>query len=146
MKIGVFCSHGGHLTEAQEIVNPLNDHTIFYVTYNCERTKALGINYLLPNIGTNVFLMIWATLYIFYILFKERPNVIMSTGAEIAIPAFYIAKLFGIYTIFIESLACIDYPSKTGRIVYYVSDVFLVQWESLLHKYGNRAVFKGCIL
>lgn len=146
MKIGIFCSHGGHLTEAQEISKELKEHDVFFVTYNCERTRALKYNYLLPNIGTNPFRMLWAIFYIGFVLVREKPQVIISTGAEVAIPAFYIARVLRIHTVFIESLACIDRPSKTGKIVYLVSNLFLVQWEQLLESYGGKAQFKGSVL
>lgn len=82
----------------------------------------------------------------FRILRKEKPDLIISTGAELAIPAFYLAKLFRIKTIFIESWTRVVQPTGTGRIVYPVSDVFLVQWEQLLSKYGKKARYEGAIL
>ncbi|RLC93016.1 MAG: capsular biosynthesis protein, partial [Chloroflexi bacterium] len=76
----------------------------------------------------------------------ERPEVIVSTGSEIAIPAFYIARLFRMKTIFIESWTRVVQPTGTGRIVYPVSDVFLVQWEALLSRYGKKARYEGAIV
>jgi beta-1,4-N-acetylglucosaminyltransferase len=82
----------------------------------------------------------------FGILLRERPKLIVSTGSEIAIPAFYLAKLFRIKTIFIESWARVIEPSGTGRLVYPVADVFLVQWECLLPKYGKKAKYEGAVI
>ena len=80
------------------------------------------------------------------ILCKEKPKLIVSTGSEIAIPAFYLAKFFGMKTIFIESWTRVVQPTGTGRIVYPVSDVFLVQCERLLTKYGKKAKYEGAIV
>jgi UDP-N-acetylglucosamine:LPS N-acetylglucosamine transferase len=80
------------------------------------------------------------------ILLREKPKLIISTGSEIAIPAFYLAKLLRIKTVFIESWTRVDRPTGTGKIVYPVSDLFLVQWERLLPKYGKKAKYEGAIL
>jgi UDP-N-acetylglucosamine:LPS N-acetylglucosamine transferase len=121
-------------------------HETFFITYDCARTRELENKYLMKDIGTNPFLMAIGFLKIFRILVKERPLLIISTGAEIAIPAFYLGKLFRSKTIFIESWTRVVDPTGTGRIVYPVSDVFLVQWERLLQKYGNKARYEGAIL
>ena len=100
----------------------------------------------MQNIGTNPLLMARALLSTFRILLREKPKLIVSTGSEIAIPAFYLAKLLRIKTIFIESWTRVDRPTGTGKIVYPVSDVFFVQWEHLLSKYGKKTRYEGAIL
>jgi len=129
-----------HLQEAFE------GHETFFITYDSVRTRELGRKYLLRNIGKNPLLMAYAFVSIFRILRKEKPKLIVSTGSEIAIPAFYLAKLFRIKTIFIESWTRVVQPTGTGRIVYPVADVFLVQWERLLAKYGKKAKYEGAII
>jgi len=120
-------------------------HETFFITYDCSRTRKLECRYLLRNIGKNPFLMAYTFLLTLKILLVERPKLIVSTGSEIAIPAFYLAKLLRIKTIFIESWTRVDRPTGTGKIVYLVSDVFLVQWERLLEKYGKKAGYEGSI-
>jgi UDP-N-acetylglucosamine:LPS N-acetylglucosamine transferase len=121
-------------------------HDTFFVTYDSTRTRGLERKYLLKNIGTNPLIMAQAFLSMLSILLKEKPNLIVSTGSEIAIPAFYLAKLLGIKTVFIESWTRVDRPTGTGKIVYAVTDLFLVQWENLLKKYGRKAKYEGAIL
>lgn len=146
MKICLVCSHGGHLTEILETMQAFEGHETFFVTYDCARTRQLEKKYLLANIGTNPFKMAIAFPRIWRILRTERPDVIVSTGAEIAIPSFYLAKLLGIRTIFVETWNRVHRPTGTGRIVYWVADVFLVQWEELLASYGPKARYEGGIL
>jgi UDP-N-acetylglucosamine:LPS N-acetylglucosamine transferase len=122
-------------------------HEVFFVTYDSPRTRTIKYEkYLLKNIGTNPFKMVVAFLDFFRIFINERPKVIISTGSEIAIPAFYIAKIFGIKTIYIESWCRIEVPSGTGKLIYPVSNIFLVQWPQLLNKYGSKARFEGAII
>jgi UDP-N-acetylglucosamine:LPS N-acetylglucosamine transferase len=147
MKVALVCSHGGHLTEMQELMSLVEEPEQFYITYDSPRTRDLPLDaYLLDNIGTSIpkfAKAFWRMLRIFR---DERPDVVISTGSEIAIPAFIIAKLFGITTIFVESWCRVQNPSGTGKIVYWLSDKFYVQWESLLDEYGSKAEYKGSIV
>jgi len=146
VKICLVCSHGGHLTEILQLQEAFEGHDAFFITYDSVRTRQLDRKYLLRNIGTNPIIMAQASLSMLRILLREKPKLIISTGSEIAIPAFYLAKLLRIKTVFIESWTRVDRPTGTGKIVYPVSDLFLVQWERLLPKYGKKAKYEGAIL
>lgn len=147
MKIALVCSHGGHLTEMLYLMDAFKEHEVFFITYDNFRTQGLKHRkYLLENIGTNPTKMLKAFFIIGKILAREKPDVVVSTGSEIAIPAFVIAKVLGIKTIFIESWCRIKTKSGTGKIVYYLSDLFLVQWPQLLKLYGKRAKYVGAVV
>lgn len=145
-KIGLVCSHGGHLTELLVLQEAWAGREVFWITYDAPRTRQLRHAYRLRNIGTNPWLMLVATVRVAAILLRERPGLLISTGAEIAIPTFYIARLLGIRTIFIEVWTRVRRPTGTGRLVYPVSDRFFVQWPELRPRYGRRARFVGGLL
>ena len=69
------------------------------------------------------------------VLRKERPDLIISSGAAVAVPFFYLGKLFGVKTIYIEVFDRIDKPTMTGKMVYPVTDRFIVQWEEMKQVY-----------
>jgi UDP-N-acetylglucosamine:LPS N-acetylglucosamine transferase len=121
-------------------------HDIFFITYEGARTKELAAKYTLANLGNNPVRYLASVPIIFGALVKEKPDLIISTGSEIALPVFYIGKLLGIRTMFIESLCRIKGPSMTGKLIYPVSDVFLVQWKELLAGYGKKAQYWGNVL
>ena len=143
MKICLACSHGGHLTQILELVEAFEGHETFFLTYDSVRTRKLENAYLLPIIGTNPWRMAMSILRIGQIFRRERPDVVVSTGSEIAIPAFFVSKLLGAKTLFIETWSRITSPSGTGRIAYFMADVFFVQWEQLLNCYGPKARYEG---
>lgn len=145
LKICLVCSHGGHLTEMKRIIPALTGFETFYITYRSKVTSKLPRSYLLENIGKNPFIMFKAFVVIAIILLKERPKIILSTGSEIAIPAFYVAKVLRIKTMFVESWCRTKTPSGTGKFVYPIADYFLVQWPTLLSKYGRKAMFCGAV-
>ena len=143
MKIGVVCSDGGHLTEMSQLMGAFEGHETFFITYNVVGGRDLGKAYQLKILKKNPLRYLSAIPTIAKILRKEKPDLIVSNGAEIAIPTLYLAKLFGIKIIFIESWCRINKPSTTGKLIYPIADVFLVQWRQLLKKYGKKAEYKG---
>lgn len=89
------------------------------------------------------FTLLMSFLTIFRIFLKNKPNLIFSTGSEIAVPAFFVGKyLFRARTIYMESLTRVHNLSMTGRLLYRIADVFLVQWKELIKKY-NKAIYRG---
>lgn len=146
MKIALICSHGGHLTEMLYLIDSFKEHDIFFVTYDNIRTRDLGYKkYLFPNFGEKPYKMFLNIFKIINMLLKEKPDIIVSNGAEIAIPFFYLGKLLRIKTIFIECYTRIDTPTITGKLVYPVSTLFLVLWSEMLSKYGKKAEYWGGI-
>lgn len=78
------------------------------------------------------------------VFFRERPNVVVTTGAVVALPICLYVKLFGGKVIFIESIARVRTTSQTGRVLSHFADLFLVQWEEQLRCYPN-ATYAGWI-
>lgn len=149
MKICIVCSQGGHLTQSLQLLEAYSKYEYFFVTYHSireEEIKKIAPAYFIENISTSIFRMVKASFNAFRILNHERPDVIISLGSEIAIPFFYLAKVFGMKTIFIESWSRINDGSLTGKLVYPVSNVFWVQWPQLLKVYGPKAQYKGAII
>jgi UDP-N-acetylglucosamine:LPS N-acetylglucosamine transferase len=147
MKIALVCSAGGHLTELKFLSEAFADHETFFVTYDGFRARDLEARtYLVEPIDTNPLRMARAFVRIGRLLLRERPDAIVSTGSEIAIPAFFWAELLGIETIYVESWCRIRALSTTGKVVYYLSDLFLVQWPDLAEKAGDRARYEGAVI
>jgi UDP-N-acetylglucosamine:LPS N-acetylglucosamine transferase len=149
MKICLVCSHGGHLTQTLELLRAFNENEIYFATYHSSREAevlAIAPAYFTENIGTQITRMIKAIFWAYRNLRKEHPDIIVSLGAEIAIPFICLGKLFGIKTIYIESWSRVNTLSKTGRLVYPVADVFWVQWPQMLEICGSKAEYKGAVI
>jgi len=69
------------------------------------------------------------TLLAIKILRREKPDLIISTGAGISVPFFYVGKLLGSKLVFIEVYDRIDSPTLSGRLVHPLVDAFILQWE-----------------
>ncbi len=156
MKIAIVCSSGGHLVQALRCLKAFAPHEVILITYDTltlvgfrhERIKRIYYVKYLGDTRLKVALMLLLALAtLFKIFLKERPRFLFSTGSEIAVPAFVLAKLFfRTKLIFLESLTRVKAPSLTGRIVYHIADCFLVQSQPLLRHFGRKAMFKGNLL
>ncbi len=148
MKVCLVGSSGGHLTHLYMLKDFWKDEERFWVTFPKEDAKSLlakekvyachyPTNRNLKNLIKNTFLA-------FRVLFKEKPDLIISSGAAVAVPFFYLGKLFGAKTIYIEVFDRMDKPTVTGRLVYPVTDKFIVQWEEMKKVYP-KAINLGSI-
>lgn len=150
MKICVACSAGGHLTEILHIKNCYSKYPHFFITFKRVDTAELGKRekaYFVENPSRNVIKFLKCVCQSFRILLKEKPDVIMTTGAGVAVPACYLGKLFfNSKVVYIESICRIEEPSLCGRVLYPIADLFLVQWKNMLGKYGDKAIYRGAIV
>jgi beta-1,4-N-acetylglucosaminyltransferase len=147
MKIALVCTSGGHLTEMLLLMEAFKAHDVVFLTYNNPSTisqpyKIRKIEY----IGVSPIRMIKSFLPIFKFLKKEKPQMVISTGSEIAIPTFLLCKIIGIRTVYIESWCWVNTKSGTGKILYYIADLFLVQWPDLVRVYGKKARYEGSVI
>lgn len=79
------------------------------------------------------------TLLAVRVLRKERPDLIVSSGAAVAVPFFLVGKLFGAKTVYVEVFDRVDAPTLTGRLVRRITDLFVVQWPEM------EAVYPGSV-
>ena len=146
LKIALVCSHGGHLTEMIELQEAFAGHDTFYFCYDADTTRPLPRAYLVPNMARNPVEFAKNLMRLLRIFRKERPHLMVSTGAEIALPAALVAKLFRVPVLYLECGAQVAHASFTGCILYRLADRFLVQWPELLGVYGPRAEFRGSLI
>ena len=146
MKLCIVCSHGGHLAEARIIADGMKaaGHEVFYVTDSALPVgggdKVYEVRPFVKR-PLGIFVTAWQE---FKILLREKPGALISTGAEVALPAFWMGKLlFRLPTVYVECSAQVVTPSMAGRLLYSVSDRFFVQWEPLLKAYGRKAEYRG---
>jgi UDP-N-acetylglucosamine:LPS N-acetylglucosamine transferase len=74
------------------------------------------------------------------VLRRQRPDVVLSTGAAVAFPFFVLARLLRIPTVYIEVYDRIDTPTLTGRLCRPFTSLFLVQWEE------QRVLYPGAVV
>lgn len=150
-KICLISSSGGHLSQLKELIPISNKYNYFIITekngssqvlkeqkkvyfLNQQNRKSLDF---FPNVTKNICVSLK------YIL-KERPEIIISTGAGAVIPFCFFGKILGAKVVFLESFAKVNSPTITGRIIYRFADQFYIQSKGL-SKFYKKAKFKGTI-
>jgi len=144
MKLCLVASSGGHLLQLHALKQWWKKHDNFWVTFKKEDAISLlakeRIYWAYFPTNRNIINLIWNTLLALKILIKERPEIIVSTGAGVTVPFFYVGKLLGAKLIFIEVYDRIDLPTLTGKLVYPITDAFLLQWEEQKKAYPKGKV------
>ncbi|MED4313010.1 UDP-N-acetylglucosamine--LPS N-acetylglucosamine transferase, partial [Heyndrickxia coagulans] len=122
MRVCLVGSSGGHLTHLILLKEFWSKQDRFWVTFEKEDSRSLlenerkywcyyPTNRNIKNLIKNSFLAL-------KILLKERPDIIISSGAAVAVPFFYLGKLLGSKLVYIEVYDRIDLPTLTGKLVY----------------------------
>jgi len=146
MKICLACSAGGHLTEIMQLIGALEGRDFFFLTYRHRDSEDLKHRkYFVKNVTRNPITLLKNFIQTFIALVKERPGLIISTGAGVAIPACYIGRFLGAKVIFIETFCMVTRASLAGRVAYPIANKFLVQWKGQLKNYGGKAEYKGAV-
>lgn len=147
MKIALVGSSGGHLTHLYLLKKFWENEDRFWVTFDKTDAKSiLKEERFYPcyyPTNRNVKNTIKNTILAFKILRKEKPDLIISSGAAVAVPFFWLGKLFGAKTVYIEIFDRIDKATLTGKLVYPVTDKFIVQWEELKKVYPKAINLGG---
>jgi len=157
-KIGIVTGSGGHLTQALSVIEAFKGHHVFLVVHQFPSLREVQLEEvqriyrLRILLGYSSLFAVFLTALVnffqfFWIFWKEKPSILFSTGAEIAVPAFYVGKIFfRARLIFLETLTRVKNLSYAGKVLYPIVDLFLVQWPELLEKAGPKAVYGGRLL
>ena len=149
-KICFIASTGGHFGQLMMLKPLMDKHDSFIVTEKTDYSvdKESRKVYYLTQVNRNeimlILKMIINTFKSLCLFIKEKPDVIISTGALSTIPMCLIGKLTRRKLIFIESFAKVNSPTLTGKLLYKFADQFYVQWEQMKEHYP-KAIFEGGI-
>jgi UDP-N-acetylglucosamine:LPS N-acetylglucosamine transferase len=71
-----------------------------------------------------------------FVVLRERPDVVVSTGAAPGFFALLFGRLLGARTIWLDSLANVDCLSLSGRMARRFAGLWLTQWPELARPEG----------
>lgn len=151
-KVCFISSSGGHFEELLALKPIMVNYDSFIITeaYMMKDLKEeSGIPiYHIPEINRRDSLLFFRLVALFFrtvcIFIKEKPEVIVTTGALCVLPALIIGYVLPCKIIYIESFARTSCLSATGKLAYKIADRFYVQWENLLN-IAPKAIYKGSL-
>jgi UDP-N-acetylglucosamine:LPS N-acetylglucosamine transferase len=127
------CSSGGHLLLLHRLKAWWETHERVWVSFRKIDSESIlqgeRVIWAFHPTQRNVANMLRNTRLAWSTIRSERPAVVISTGAGVALPFFLVAKLHRVRTVYVEAYERIDSASLTGRLCYPLSDLFILQWE-----------------
>ena len=138
------CSSGGHLAQLVALRPWTRAYRTRWVTFpTADATCLLEGEDLIaaahpttrnvPNLLRNLLIAV-------RVLRADRPDVIVSTGAGVAVPFFVLGKLMGVPTVYLEVFDRLDSATLTGRLCRPFADRMLVQWDEQVPLYRGATV------
>lgn len=140
------CSSGGHLLQLRSLSGAWAGYSRTWVTFDKSDARSLlrderlvfahgPTNRSIKNLLRNLFLA-WR------VVRRVRPRVVLTTGAGVAVPFCWMARMHGARVVYVESFTRIDSVSLSARMIAPIADRIYVQWpEALPHL--PRARFVG---
>ncbi len=133
--IVLVCSSGGHLLQLLALREAWEGFTRVWVSFDKSDVRSLlrdervvfahgPTNRSIANLLRNIPLA-WR------VLRRARPKVLLTTGAGVAVPFAWTARLLGTSVIYVESLTRIDRPSLSCRMIAPAAQRVYAQWPEL---------------
>jgi beta-1,4-N-acetylglucosaminyltransferase len=140
------CSSGGHLLQLHELRPAWEPFARTWVTFDKSDARSMlrdervihafgPTNRSVPNLLRNLRLA-WS------VIRRERPEAMLTTGAGVAVPFAWVAKLHGIPVVYVESFTRIERLSLSGRMIAPVATRLYGQWPELAQQ-APRVRFAG---
>ena len=149
MKICLAASAGGHTSQLLKLAQSWKGHDTFCVTTTevvREKLSRFGTVYVVGECNRQYPLRVVKVLMrCIKIMVKEKPDVVLSTGAAAGCMLCLLGKVLGAKVIWIDSITNVERISLSGRMVRYVADLFLVQWPELAGQY-KKVEFVGTVI
>jgi UDP-N-acetylglucosamine:LPS N-acetylglucosamine transferase len=140
-------SGGGHWIQLLRMTPAFAEHDLAYVTTLASyRPQVGGARFYLVRDANrwNKFALLLMAMKVFWILVRERPRIVISTGAAPGYFALRIGKLMGARTIWVDSIANVEKLSMSGQSIGRHADLWLTQWPHLARPEGPH--FCGAVL
>jgi UDP-N-acetylglucosamine--N-acetylmuramyl-(pentapeptide) pyrophosphoryl-undecaprenol N-acetylglucosamine transferase len=144
------CSPGGHLDLLVALRGALGDARRAWVTVPGARARELAQEgervRLVPLYGRSPLRALANLRAALGIVLRDRPRLVVSSGAGVVVPFCLLARLFGARLVFVETMARVDALSMAGRLLSRVADRVLVQWPELSASVPRATVCRPILL
>lgn len=139
LKLCLAASAGGHLSQLLSLESVWKGHQVVCVSTGLmvqEKLQAIGKTYIVGECNREHPIKTFGVmLKCLKIVWKERPSVILSTGAAAGFLMCFWGKLFGAKVIWVDSIANAEKLSMSGRMIRPFADLILSQWPDVAAKY-----------
>ena len=149
MKVLFVCSSGGHLIQLHQLEPWWRSHERGWITFDTPDARSLlrgeHVGWAHHPTTRNVANLLRNLRLAWRVVRRERPDVLVSSGAGVAFPFFVVARVLRIKTVYIEVYDRIDLPTLTGRLCYPLASLFLLQWPEQRRFYPRGRLIGGLL-
>lgn len=146
-KLLAVSSGGGHWVQMLRIKRAFEDCEVTFVTvHESYRAQVPDHKFYLVNDAnrwTKVGLL-KAALRLARIVWNEKPDIVVSTGAAPGYLALRFGRIMGARTIWLDSIANVEQLSMSGDRISHCADLWLTQWPHLARPGGPH--YEGSVL
>ena len=146
-KVLLASSGGGHWSELLRLRAAWAGNDIAYVTVQKSYAPQVeGARFYCVQDATrwSRWQMLQMMCQVTWVVLRERPDVVITTGAALGVVALRIGRLLGARTVWLDSIANVDHVSLSGEHVKRFADLYLTQWQHL--ESADGPVYKGAVL
>ena len=134
-------SSGGHLAQLVALRGWWADRHRHWVTFDTPDAQSAlrdeSVTWAHHPTTRNVPNLLRNTWQAVKVLRRERPDVVVSTGAGVALPYFVLGRLLGVLTVYVEVYDRVETATLTGRLCRPFTRLMLVQWPEQLGLYRD---------
>ena len=146
-KLLAVSSGGGHWVQLLRIRRAFESCEVIFVTvHDAYRSQVPKNKFYVVNDANrwNWLGLVKTAFRIAWIFWKEKPNIVASTGAAPGYIAVRFGRLMGARTIWLDSIANVEELSMSGRRIGHYVDLWLTQWPHLAQPEGPH--YMGSVL
>lgn len=140
-------SGGGHWMQLMRLLPAFDSRQVVFVTVAHSYSRLVPENkfYAVPDAHRwKKFQLVALAGKMAWIICRERPEVVISTGAAPGYFAIVFGHFLGARTIWIDSIANVEELSLSGRLAGKYADLWLTQWPHLARTEGPQ--YAGAVL
>lgn len=136
-KVLIVASAGGHLTQALCASHKV-EQIILVTTRALVNDKKINKTYAIWTTQKNPFIHFVNIFYALYVLLRERPRTVFTTGGPIVLPFALVCKFLPLKFVYLDTLSRVIEMSNTGKLIhkYKLYDEFMSQWPDVATEYG----------
>jgi len=159
LRVCLAASGGGHLRQLLDLQSVWEKHRYFFVTEDTALGRTIAQDHpthFLPHFAWGqakqgaLLRMLGEAVVSFCksasIILRERPDVLITTGAGAVYPAVLWARVMGTKVIAMESFARFEQPSLFGRLAAPISHHFIIPSAGVSRWYPNAEVFDPLVI
>lgn len=139
-------SSGGHWVQLSRLRPAFEGHDVAYLTTDPAHREHVAPARFYSVVDANrseKLKLARGVVKIAWVLLRERPDVVISTGAAPGYLALRLSKLVGARTLWIDSVANVEELSLSGQMASTTADLCLTQWP---HLAGDHVAYEGAVL